>query len=553
MFNSNNTLGNQNNQSTNQEGVVKPRLIKKNSNNNANVNSTNPTNVQTISGVNPTSSFTSSRSNLGTMDVAKTPNTTNTIPSANSIGHNFTIDGQLNNNVEEKVAQLSLQMNQVIVRPYLQQALDYLRTSKHDSINAYNQLSDQIANEIRIISQNTQQISASLKEAQDVVARTQEIIRNKYNNALEEEISSGALNLDYEYNIVAEHYELSLQLTQELSRYKARIDSLLSTQGMLDESIVPSISRLQLEIDNLELLLHSFDSSDYADILAKKTGTSVSKKTAPNNDFKTCSDELNKMVAASSINSLDNFEQQNLHLNEMNRNVGPNENMIRTNQVNPNNNPTNNYQNQQFVENNYYNDQNNQRFNRKNKNTINNNQNYNNQYVNNSQFVYEEPMNQQAQQMNYGNYNGPAPMSRKEAKMIEKLREQQLKFETMMRMNEMIFAYNKSIDEMILKQKEYEAAHREQLAEAERRYGNIASDQTTVYPSTNSRNNLKSDDVFAKKQVYESNAPIETVADNLKRSNVDKVFVVRQAEPITEDQAKELKKRGSVRSIKVVK
>ena len=137
--------------------------------------------------------------------------------------------------------------------------------------------------------------------------------------------------------------------------------------------------------------------------------------------------------------------------------------------------------------------------------------------------------------------------------MIEKLREQQLKFETMMRMNEMIFAYNRSIDEMLLKQREYEAAHREQLAETERKYPNNHYHSDSVTTRTRTNTGPKSDDVFARKQVYESEAPIETVAENLKKSNVDKVFVVRQAEPITEDQAKELKKRGSVRSIKVVK
>ncbi len=443
-------------------------------------------------------------------------------PAAASVGYNFTTEGQSSNNIEENVAKLSLQMNQVIVRPYLQQALDYLKNSKHDSINAYNQLSDQIANEIRIISQNTQQISVSLKEAQDVVAKTQEIIRNKYNNAVEEEISSGALNLDYEYNIVAEHYELSLQLTQELSKYKARIDSLLSTQSMLDESIVPSVSRLQLEIDNLELLIHSFDSSDYADILAKKTGTSISRKQSETNEFKTRSDELNKIVAASSVNSVNEFEQRNVNLQEMNRREAPTQQRIVTNNYEykaPQQEPVNNFQQQ--VRNNPV------------------EQNYNQQQpmMGQEQQPQQGMFNNQYNQTNYqmDGYNGPAPMSKQEAKMMQKLRQQQMKFETMMRMNEMIFEYNKQIDQMMLRQQEYELAHREQ------------------YAAANARMNSLEGQANSGAHVYESQMPIETVSDNVKKSKNDKLFVVRQAEPISEEKANELKHRGSVKSIRVLK
>lgn len=439
-------------------------------------------------------------------------------PASTSVGYNFTTQGQASNNIEENVAKLSLQMNQVIVRPYLQQALDYLKNSKHDSINAYNQLSDQIANEIRIISQNTQQISVSLKEAQDVVAKTQEIIRNKYNNAVEEEISSGALNLDYEYNIVAEHYELSLQLTQELSKYKARIDSLLSTQSMLDESIVPSVSRLQLEIDNLELLLHSFDSSDYADILAKKTGTSISKKRTETNEFQTRSDELNKIVAASSVNSINEFEQKNVNLQDMNRREAPAQQKIVTNNYNysaPQQETVNNFQQKPL-----------------------NNQTVENNYVQQEQATFNNQYNQTTNNYQMDGYHGPAPMSKQEARMMQKLRQQQMKFETMMRMNEMIFEYNKQIDQMMLRQQEYELAHREQYMAANARMNSLEG------TAANANNGS---------HVYESRMPIETVSDNVKKSSNDKLFVVRQAEPISEDKANELKSRGSVKSIRVVK
>ncbi len=204
----------------------------------------------------------------------------NPVSNRQTMGHDFITGSSSQSVVEEKVAHLSLQLNQIIIKPYLQQALDYLKSSKFDAINAYNKLSDQIGNEVRIISQNIDELTNKINNCQETINRTQEIIRNKYSNATEEEIASGALNLEYEYNIVAEHYELSLQLTQEISKYKSRIENLLSTQGLLDESSVPAVNRIQLEVDNLELLLHNLDSTDYAEALAKKQGrkNTVSKK-----------------------------------------------------------------------------------------------------------------------------------------------------------------------------------------------------------------------------------------------------------------------------------
>lgn len=269
-------------------------------------------------------------------------------------GHNFASDsGSSYSVLEEKIAELSLQANQVIVRPYLQQALDYLKSSKFDAINAYNQLSDEVANEVRIISNNSREIANRLSESQSVIQRTQDIIRNKYNNATEDEISNGLLDLDYEYNIVADHHELSIKLTQEISRYKTRIDSLLASQSLLDDSIVPSISRVQLEIDNLELLLHNFDSTNYSDILAKKQGRNagVKMRTSPVLDAR--GDLLNQYAQDLNISPTPNFSNlqpnNNLNLQNMNRFEDPNNQYVNQNAYphqNVSQRPNNNFQQQ---------------------------------------------------------------------------------------------------------------------------------------------------------------------------------------------------------------
>lgn len=248
----------------------------------------------------------------------------NRAPSSKSMGHDFIAGSSSTSIVEEKVAHLSLQLNQIIIKPYLQQALDYLKSSKFDAINAYNKLSDQIGNEVRIISQNIDQITNKVSSCQEVIERTQEIIRNKYSNATEEEISSGALNLEYEYNVVAENYELSLQLTQEASKYKSRIENLLSTQGMLDQSSVPAINRIQLETDNLELLVYNLDSTDYAEALSKKQGrrSNVSKvERTPQIQAKQA--ELANYAQRISSNNIENINK-NPNVKDMNRYEDPN-------------------------------------------------------------------------------------------------------------------------------------------------------------------------------------------------------------------------------------
>lgn len=286
-----------------------------------------------------------------------------------NIGHDFAAETNAYSGLEEKIAELSLQVNQVIVRPYLQQALDYLKTSKFDSINAYNQLSDQVANEVRIISSNSHEIANRLDECQKVIQRTQEIIRNKYNNATEEEIASGSLDLEYEYNIVAEHHELAIKLTQEMSRYKTRIDSLLTSQNLLDDSIVPTISRVQLEIDNLELLLHNFDSSNYSDILARKQGRNAGAKMRTTPALEARGDLLSQYAQDVAVQNNQMFSNKP-NLEDMRRYEDPNRQAINMNSY-----P---YQN-----------------------------------------ISQRPMNNQQMQQ-------PVPMSRKEMKMQKKLAKQQM-------------------------------------------------------------------------------------------------------------------------------
>ncbi len=57
--------------------------------------------------------------------------------------------------------------------------------------------------------------------------------------------------------MIAEHYELSLQISQEISKYKSRIENLLSTQGILDNSSVPAVSFLSPTLMSTSLSLNS--------------------------------------------------------------------------------------------------------------------------------------------------------------------------------------------------------------------------------------------------------------------------------------------------------
>ncbi len=247
--------------------------------------------------------------------------------SHDSMGYDFIAGSSNESIVEEKVAHLSLQLNQIIIKPYLQQALDYLKSSKFDAINAYNRLSDQIGNEVRIISRSMEELTSKMNECQNVINRTQEIIRSKYSNATEEEIANGSLNLEYEYNVIAEHYELSLQISQEISKYKSRIENLLSTQGILDNSSVPAVNRIQLEVENLELLIHNLDSTDYAEALAKKQGRKNVKKVERQPALSGRQEALSDYAQELSSNTMNNLQQSQQggpNLENMNRYEDPN-------------------------------------------------------------------------------------------------------------------------------------------------------------------------------------------------------------------------------------
>ena len=445
-------------------------------------------------------------------------------PTSPHIGHDFISDKNQFGKIEEKVAQLSLQINQVIVKPYLQQALDYLKNSKLDATNAYNQLSDQIASEVKIISQNSNVISDKLKQTQAVIAKTQDAIRNKYNNATEDEISSCELNLDYEYNIIAEHYELSLQLTQELSKYKSRIDTLLSSQNLLDESMVPAVSRIQLEIDNLELLLHGFDSSDYANILAKKQGKNVVPKIKSSTSIDPRGPALNNMIEHSQMN---NYQSLNSipRVESMNRYEDP----MLNNNINLKRYDVKNYnldspQGRQ--------DQDTYRQSREIYQNINTN-------------VSDRDNKDVVQPYGYND----VPMSRKELKMQNKLRRQELEMQRMMSMQK---KYSDNLRQM-------ESMRADMIAKEEQtnRLAGMKDFSNVSYIPNEDRSAQRVGSKHAS-QVYEAEIPLETINENLAKSPRDKIFVVRTAEPITSAEANKLmndknSKKRKVKTIKVIK
>lgn len=439
------------------------------------------------------------------------------LPTAATVGHETVTRNQPYYNIEEKIAQLSLQLNQVVVKPYLQQALDYLKSSKLDAINSYNQLSDQVASEIKIICQNIQIVNLKLKEVETNINKYQEIIRNKYANATEEEISTGQLDLTYEYNIVAEYYEATLQLSQEISNYKSRVLSLNNLQALLDKSMIPFVSRLQVEIDNLELLIHNFDSSEYADILAKKRGISSGNKLNSSAKFMGRTEELNKLTE-----EFNNEVQNTPKIQEFKRVEDTNQQRINTfNSATTNNAGTRIAQNvetrtveEEQVKNNP------STFTQKTFTNIfksapktqTNEQNNTEQVVVRHQYDDRAMYDEQA--------------SRQEQKLMRKLRQQQLQMEHTMKMNQMIFEYNKSVDEMMRTQRKYEEQYREdQRLEEESR------------PKT----------------VYESEAKIETLREHVDKVQNDRLFVVRNTDKISESEAKQISKKFGTKSIRVVK
>ncbi len=431
------------------------------------------------------------------------------IPTNNvQVGHDFIVEKtNPHSSVEEKVAHLSLQINQVIVKPYLQQALDYLKNSKLDATNAYNQLSDQIATEVKIISQNTNEIANRLKDAQNVIARTQEAIRNKYNNATEEEIETCELNLDYEYNIIAEHYELSLQLTQELSRYKSRIDTLLSSQHLLDESMIPAVSRIQLEIDNLELLLHGFDSSDYASILAKKQGRSSAPRIQTTPALASRAPALNQLVESShmsayqNINSVPRIDSMNRYEDPMNANINVNRQVVKPNYIQP---PYESIQ--------------------KNNNYV-NNENYQSNNV--------QPIRNQT-------------LTWRERRLQQKIARQESEIRNLERLQA---RYNQNAQ--TLEALQMNAANQQAQME---RFNQMQNFSRTQQSNVNYNSQIATPQA---QKVYEARIPLETLDENLAKSPRDKIFVVRQSEPITQETANRLAKDSSIdtkiRTIKVIK
>ncbi len=238
-------------------------------------------------------------------------------------GYNFGSVTRQELQIEDKVAHLSLQVNQIIIRPYLQQALDYLRTSKHDAEIAYNQLSDEIAQEVKVIQKSNIEISQRIKDAKMTIEKTQNVIRNKYNNSTEDEIASGQLNLDEEYNLVADQYELAMQLSQELTKYKMRVESLIETQSVLDNSVVARTSELQVEIDNLDLLLHNFDASDYADVLASKKGIRSMGQRRPIDEMPRRGKQLNSMVDDYALRTYDDISNVSRFEEPVRQNISP--------------------------------------------------------------------------------------------------------------------------------------------------------------------------------------------------------------------------------------
>ncbi|MDQ0513692.1 hypothetical protein J2Z62_000130 [Mycoplasmoides fastidiosum] len=171
---------------------------------------------------------------------------------------------QLQLSIEDKAAHLSLQVNQVIIKPYLNQALDYLLNSRDEVVSSYNNLSEEIAQEVEILLETNRVLSVKVAEAKHLISETQALIRNRYSDATEFEIASGVLNLDEEYNTVAQNYEKQMQLSQEVVKNRMRIQSLLETQQLLDSSLSTRVAEIQVEIDNLTLLLENLSSSSFS-------------------------------------------------------------------------------------------------------------------------------------------------------------------------------------------------------------------------------------------------------------------------------------------------
>ncbi len=72
-------------------------------------------------------------------------------------------------------------------------------------------------------------------------------------------------------------------------------------------------------------------------------------------------------------------------------------------------------------------------------------------------------------------------MSLKEKRMMKKLAKQQKEFAHMNRMTDMVSQYNNRIDDMMIKQKEYDIAHREQEIELKRKMAELDAQAKKKY------------------------------------------------------------------------
>ncbi len=64
-------------------------------------------------------------------------------------------------------------------------------------------------------------------------------------------------------------------------------------------------------------------------------------------------------------------------------------------------------------------------------------------------------------------------MSLKEKRMMKKLQKQEKKFGRINRMTDMVSTYNSRIDDMMIKQKEYDIAHHKQEQELQRKMAEL--------------------------------------------------------------------------------
>ncbi len=64
-------------------------------------------------------------------------------------------------------------------------------------------------------------------------------------------------------------------------------------------------------------------------------------------------------------------------------------------------------------------------------------------------------------------------MSLKEKRMMKKLQKQEKKFSQINRMTDMVSTYNNRIDDMMIKQKEYDIAHKQQEIELQKKMNEL--------------------------------------------------------------------------------